>query len=299
MRIAVVQLAYDDDESFQARVDRVAGLVADQSGQDLVVLPELWGATGFDYSRWGAEAQPLEGPWASAMADAARAAGCVLHAGSFVERLPEPGPDGNDLANTSLLLDAGGSRLAVYRKIHRFGFGAGEPRLMEAGDEVVVTEIASGTTASVMVGLSTCYDLRFPELYRRQVEAGAELFIVPAAWPAARVGHWTLLGRARAIENQCVVVQCNTAGTHAGHVMGGHSQVVSATGEVLAEAGATADDGGADPDGPGRGAGSERVGRVSACCPSRSTSTRCGPTARPSRSSRTAASDPATSPSWC
>ena len=264
MRIAVVQLAYDDDESFQARVDRVAGLVADQSGHDLVVLPELWGATGFDYSRWGAEAQPLEGPWASAMADAARAAGCVLHAGSFVERLPEPGPDGNDLANTSLLLDAGGSRLAVYRKIHRFGFGAGEPRLMEAGDEVVVTEIASGTTASVMVGLSTCYDLRFPELYRRQVEAGAELFIVPAAWPAARVGHWTLLGRARAIENQCVVVQCNTAGTHAGHVMGGHSQVVSATGEVLAEAGATADDGGADPDGPGRGAGSE-PGRAGEC----------------------------------
>ena len=87
---------------------------------------------------------------------------------------------------------------------------------MEAGDEVVVTEIASGTTASVMVGLSTCYDLRFPELYRRQVEAGAELFLVPAAWPAARVGHWTLLGRARAIENQSVVVQCNTAGTHAG-----------------------------------------------------------------------------------
>ena len=169
MRIAVVQLAYDDDESFEARVDRVAGLVADQSGHDLVVLPELWGATGFDYSRWGAEAQPLEGPWASAMADAARAAGCVLHAGSFVERLPEPGPDGNDLANTSLLLDAGGSRLAVYRKIHRFGFGAGEPRLMEAGDEVVVTEIASGTTASVMVG---SLDVLRPALPRALPPAG-------------------------------------------------------------------------------------------------------------------------------
>ena len=260
MRIAVVQLAYDDDEPFEARVDRVANLVADQSGHDLVVLPELWGATGFGYSRWGAEAQPLEGPWASAMADAARAAGCVVHAGSFVERLPQPGPDGNDLANTSLLLDAGGSRLAVYRKIHRFGFGAGEPRLMEAGDEVVVTDIGSGTTASAVVGLSTCYDLRFPELYRRQVEAGAELFLVPAAWPAARVGHWTLLGRARAIENQCVVVQCNTAGTHAGHVMGGHSQVVSATGEVLAAAGGPGDDSGADPDRPAGDVGSERDG---------------------------------------
>ena len=188
MRIAVVQLGYDDDEPFGARVDRVAALVADQAGHDLVVLPELWGATGFDYTRWAGEAQPLDGPWARAMADAARAASVTLHAGSFVERLPEPGADGNDLANTSLLLDAGGSPLAVYRKIHRFGFGAGEPRLMEAGADVVVTEIPSGTGGSVPVGLSTCYDLRFPELYRQQVAAGAELFVVPAAWPAARVG---------------------------------------------------------------------------------------------------------------
>ncbi len=236
MRIAVIQLGYDDDEPFDARVDRVAALVADQAGHDLVVLPELWGATGFDYRRWPDEAQPLDGPWGRVMADAARAASVVLHAGSFVERLPEPGVDGNDLANTSLLLDAGGAPLAVYRKIHRFGFGAGEPRLMEAGVDVVVTEIPSGTGDLVTVGLSTCYDLRFPELYRRQVDAGAELFAVPAAWPAARVGHWTLLGRARAVENQCVVVQCNTTGTHAGYQMGGHSQVVTASGEVLAEA---------------------------------------------------------------
>jgi predicted amidohydrolase len=88
----------------------------------------------------------------------------------------------------------------------------------------------------VRAGLSTCYDLRFPEIYRRQVDAGAELFVVPAAWPAARVAHWTLLGRARAVENQGVVVQCNTAGTHARTPMGGRSQVVAATGEVLAEA---------------------------------------------------------------
>jgi predicted amidohydrolase len=236
MRIAVVQLGYDDDEPFDARVQRVAALVAEQAGHDLVVLPELWGATGFDYTRWAGEAQPLDGPWAHAMADAARAASVTLHAGSFVERLPEPGADGNDLANTSLLLDAGGTRLAVYRKIHRFGFGAGEPRLMEAGEDVVVAQIPSGASGSVKVGLSTCYDLRFPELYRRQLEEGAEVFVVPAAWPAARVAHWTLLGRARAVENQCVVVQCNTGGTHAGYEMGGHSQVVTASGEVLAEA---------------------------------------------------------------
>ena len=238
MRIAVIQLAYDDAEPFAARVDRVAALVSEQAGHDLVVLPELWGATGFDYTRWAREAQPLEGPWAASMADAARAAGATLHAGSFVERLPEPGPDGNDLANTSVLYAGDGRVLATYRKIHRFGFGAGEPRLMEAGGDVVVTGIQTGEEPGdrLQVGLSTCYDLRFPELYRHQGEAGAEMFLVPAAWPAARVAHWTLLGRARAVENQCVVVQCNTGGVHAGHPMGGRSQVVSASGEVLAEA---------------------------------------------------------------
>lgn len=236
VRIAVVQLAYGDEESFAARVDRVASLVAAQAGHDLVVLPELWGATGFGYKRWAEEAQADDGPWSRAMADAARAAGVVLHAGSFVERLPSPGPEGNDLANTSHVLDATGSLLARYRKVHRFGFGAGEPVLMEAGTDVVVTDLPLRDGGSVRTGLSTCYDLRFPELYRRQVAEGAEVFVVPAAWPAARVAHWTLLGRARAVENQCVVVQCNTGGTHAGVAMGGHSQVVAATGEVLAEA---------------------------------------------------------------
>ncbi|QIM22195.1 apolipoprotein acyltransferase [Phycicoccus sp. HDW14] len=236
MRIAVVQLAYGDEESFGARVDRVAGIVAGLAGHDLVLLPELWGATGFDYTRWEGAAQPLDGPWVAAMADAARGLGATLHAGSFVERLPEPGPDGNLLANTSLVLSATGERLALYRKVHRFGFGAGEPKLMEAGEDVVVVDLPDGAGGSIRTGLSTCYDLRFPELYRRQQEDGAELLLVPAAWPAARVAHWTLLGRARAVENQCVVVQGNTGGTHAGYEMGGHSQVVAATGEVLAEA---------------------------------------------------------------
>jgi predicted amidohydrolase len=162
--------------------------------------------------------------------------GVTLHAGSFVERLTEPGPDGRTLANTSLLVTADGARTA-YRKIHRFGFGSGEPKLLEAGTEIVVAELRSSAGESTLAGLSTCYDLRFPELYRRQLEAGAEVFVVPAAWPAARVAHWTLLGRARAIEDQAFVVQCNTAGTHAGAEMGGRSQVVAPTGEVLAEAG--------------------------------------------------------------
>ncbi|NHA67458.1 nitrilase-related carbon-nitrogen hydrolase [Phycicoccus flavus] len=236
MRIAVVQLAYGDEESFDARVDRVAGLVAEQSGHDLVVLPELWAPTGFGYRRWADEAQPHDGPWAAAMADAARSAGVTLHAGSFVERLPEPGPDGNDLANTSLVLGADGALLATYRKVHRFGFGSGEPKLMEAGTDVVVLDLPDGAGGTVRTGISACYDLRFPELYRRQLEDGARMFVVVSAWPLARVGHWSLLGRARAVENQCVLVGANTGGTHARTPMGGHSQVVAASGQVLAEA---------------------------------------------------------------
>ncbi|MFW5472880.1 carbon-nitrogen family hydrolase [Knoellia sp. CPCC 206450] len=274
MRIALVQVAYDDDETLGARVERVSAMVrslasADvgartsdrrtQGGRglasadvvartserrtqgaseapDLVVLPELWAPTGFDYRRWEDAAEPIDGPWVQAMTALATETGVTLHAGSFVERLPRPGADGRTLANTSVLVTADGERTA-YRKIHRFGFGSGEPKLLEAGTEVVTARVPTRDDEPVTVGLSTCYDLRFPELYRRQVDAGAQLFLVPAAWPAARVAHWTLLGRARAVEDQAFVVQCNTAGTHARTEMGGHSQVVAPTGEVLAEAG--------------------------------------------------------------
>ncbi|CAN7224770.1 carbon-nitrogen family hydrolase [Knoellia sp. LjRoot47] len=243
MRIALVQVGYGDDEPMSERIERVTGLVretVDAHHPHLVVLPELWAPTGFDYRRWEAAAEPLDGPWATAMTLLAAETGTTLHAGSFVERLAAPGADGRTLANTSLLVTAEGGRTA-YRKIHRFGFGSGEPKLLEAGTDVVTVEIPSGTSEPVTVGLSTCYDLRFPELYRQQLDAGAELFVVPAAWPAARVAHWTLLGRARAVEDQAFVVQCNTAGTHAGTEMGGRSQVVAPTGEVLAEAGTNED----------------------------------------------------------
>ncbi|GAB3440261.1 carbon-nitrogen family hydrolase [Phycicoccus ginsengisoli] len=239
MRVAVVQVGYGDAEPVQERVERVADLVRAQAGHDLVVLPELWAPGGFAYREWPERAEPVDGPVGRAMSAAARDAGVVLHAGSIVERPAdgEVGPDGHGLWNTSLVYAADGSLLTAYRKIHRFGFGAGEPRLMDAGTDVVVVDVPLPDGGSVRAGLSTCYDLRFPELYRRQVDAGATLFVVPAAWPAARVRHWTLLAHARAVEDQCVVVACNTAGTHAGTPMGGHSQVVSATGEALAMAG--------------------------------------------------------------
>jgi len=239
MRIHVLQVAYGDDEPVADRVARVAALVADQAGADLVVLPELWAPGGFSYREWAERAEAVDGPTVAAVAAAARRIGAVVHAGSIVERAPAGatgtalGAQGRGLWNTSVLLGPDGSVLATYRKVHRFGFGQGEPTLLEAGTEIVTATLPGG----VVAGLATCYDVRFPELFRRLVDAGARLVLMPAAWPAARVGAWTLLGRARAIEDQFLVVQCNTAGTHAGVTMGGRSQVVAATGEVLAEAG--------------------------------------------------------------
>jgi predicted amidohydrolase len=223
MRVHVVQLSYGDNETLDARVERVAAIVRAQQGADLVVLPELWPNGGFAYDGWEASAQPLDGPVVTALREAARELGALVHMGSFVER-----DETGRMFNTSLLLGDDGSVLATYRKIHLFGFGEGEPKLMTPGDDVVVHE---------GLGLATCYDLRFPEQFRRLLDAGAEIVLLPAAWPAKRVAHWRLLAQARAIENQSYVVACNTAGKHSGVRMGGGSLVVDPWGAVLAEAG--------------------------------------------------------------
>ncbi len=223
MRVHVLQLGYDDSESIGERTERVAGMVRAQSGADLVVLPELWSQGGFSYDRWEVEAQPFDGAVVSSLRDAARDLGARVHMGSFVER-----DETGRLFNTSVLLDSMGEVESTYRKIHLFGFGDGEPKLMTAGDGPVVHD---------GIGLATCYDLRFPEQFRLLLDQGAEVVLLVAAWPARRVGHWQLLAQARAVENQSYVVACNTAGTHAGVPMGGHSMVVDPWGVVLAEAG--------------------------------------------------------------
>ncbi|MFD5102970.1 carbon-nitrogen family hydrolase [Streptomyces albidochromogenes] len=230
MRASLIQIAVDPDEPVNSRRQRVASLVREQRerhGADLVVLPELWPTGAFAYESFVDEAEPLEGPTYEAMAEAAAAAGVWLHAGSIVERDPE-GP----LYNTSLVLSPAGELVRAYRKIHRFGFDQGEAVMMGAGEELVTV-----TAAGLTFGLGTCYDLRFPELFRGLVDAGAQAFVVPAGWPARRREHWTLLARARAVENQAYVLACGTAGTHAGVEQAGHSVVVDPWGEVLAEAG--------------------------------------------------------------
>ncbi|MFD7459611.1 MULTISPECIES: carbon-nitrogen family hydrolase [unclassified Streptomyces] len=227
MRASLIQIAVDEGESVDARRCRAASLVREQAGADLVVLPELWTTGAFAYEDFDREAETLHGPTFEAMAEAASDAGVWLHAGSVPERDPE-----GTLYNTSLVISPSGELAAAYRKIHRFGFDKGEAVLMGAGGELVTVRLP-GTT----LGVATCYDLRFPELFRGLVDAGAETLVIPAGWPERRRSHWTLLARARAVENQAYVLACGTAGTHAGVPQAGHSIVVDPWGEVLAEAG--------------------------------------------------------------
>lgn len=244
LNVRVIQVAYDDLEPVPDRVARVAQLVEEQRGADLVVLPELWAPGGFAFESWEERAEALDGPTVTALSASAEAIGATVHMGSLIERAAGPPPrvlkrQGHRRWNTSVLLGPDGNIVTTYRKIHRFGFSIGERALLDPGDRVVSAVVHGGdpSESPLKLGLATCYDLRFPEMFRLLVDLGCDAFVVPAAWPAARVEHWELLGRARALENQCFVIQCNTAGSHGGIEMGGGSQVVGPDGRVLARAG--------------------------------------------------------------
>jgi predicted amidohydrolase len=222
MRIALIQTEIDGSRPMAERVAGVAEQVAARAGDDLVLLPELWATGYFAFDDYAATAEPLDGPLVSALGAAARAAGVTLHGGSIVER-----DDAGRLFNTSLLFDPSGALVHTYRKVHLFGYGSREQELLTPGDRVA----GHGSLA-----LSTCYDLRFPELFRRQVDGGSQLFLVAAAWPLSRLAHWQLLLRSRALENQSFLLACNAAGRQGPVELAGRSAVVDPWGEVVAEA---------------------------------------------------------------
>ena len=230
-RVAVVQLRVDAAESVSDRRDRVEGLVADLGGRaDLVVLPELWESGAFATEASLQAARSLE-KVLPAWGSLARRSGVALHAGSFPES--DAGPGGSPRPrNTSVVVGSDGHLQATYRKIHLFGFDRGEATDFHHGTEPVVWRSPWGP-----LGLATCYDLRFPELFRALTERGALGFLLPSGWPSARISHWQVLARARAIENQAFVIASNCVGTHNGVTMGGRSLVVDPHGDVLAEGG--------------------------------------------------------------
>jgi deaminated glutathione amidase len=234
VRVAAVQLNSTADQVANlAAADRHTRAAA-ADGARLIVLPEKWTAMGADEDmRAGAET--LEGAavgWARAIA---RELGVELVAGSLLERRAGRAK----LANTCVHVDPRGEIAAVYRKIHMFDVEVDgrrylESALEEPGDEIVLSRTADG----VELGLSICYDLRFPELFRILAVRGARIVALPAAFTLATTReHWQTLVRARAIENQAFVIAANQWGEHpGGQRSGGRSMIVDPWGVVLAQA---------------------------------------------------------------
>jgi predicted amidohydrolase len=233
MRVACVQM--NADRPLDDTLATAERLVADAAsrGAEVVVLPEKWNGTG-DAARMLEVAEPLDGRTVGALAGWARRHGIWLIGGSISERV-----EGDErIRNTSVVLDPDGTVTAAYRKVHLFDIDLPGKSYRESDTERPGEEAVLTTVAGWPVGLTICYDLRFPELYRALAVAGAELLTVPAGF-TRETGrdHWEVLLRARAIENQCYVVAPNQHGPWAGSPTYGRSLIVDPWGLVLASAG--------------------------------------------------------------
>lgn len=228
MKIAIgqVEIRRGDPSHNLDLIERVVKC-ASAKGGDLLCLPEMV-TTGFDWKR-NRELLIEASQHHTAIAKMARSYKIAI-CGSFLECADSGMP-----CNTLLYFDENGTLLAKYRKIHLFTLFR-EDQHVEAGDKIVVADIKHAKA-----GFGVCYDLRFPEIFRRNTELGAEIQILPAAFPHPRLEHWRTLVRARAIENQCFFIAVNQSGREhhdsgvgAAHYFG-HSMVVDPWGEVLLE----------------------------------------------------------------
>lgn len=242
VQVAVIQLSSQDDVNANLARMRELVLEAGRCGAELVALPE-------NFAFMGEEAKKLEiaeridadpeGPILAALRGAARDAGVFLVAGGMPERSGDPARP----FNTSLLIEPGGRLVGAYRKVHLFDVDLPDgTKLLEsaattAGGEPSVNEISGRAGTSVGLGMTICYDLRFPELYRRLGERGVRIVTVPAAFTLTTgKDHWHVLLRARAIENQVFVLAPAQHGKHPrGRQTYGKSLVVDPWGDVLAQ----------------------------------------------------------------
>jgi predicted amidohydrolase len=225
MRVTSIQIEMGDslkEENIEAALD----LVDHAPPSDLILLPELWPCGYFSFHRYLSDSETIDGPIVSAFRGKAATLGIHLLMGSLVLREDE------NLFNAALLLGPDGGIMAQYRKIHLFGYQSEERKLLKPGEKPVIVDLPWGKA-----GITTCYDLRFPELYRMMVDQGASLFLVPSAWPLARLDAWRLFNRARAHENLSYLFSCNCAGSGEGKAFAGHSMIIDPGGEVLAEGG--------------------------------------------------------------
>lgn len=233
--IAAIQMTSTQDKSRNLDVAQQLIRKAASQGARLVALPELFNGLGSPETIV-AGAEPVPGPTSELMSRLARELKIILIAGSMAE---QGEPAGARVFNSSLIFDADGQQLSKYRKLHLFDIDLPgtitfrESEFMSPGDSVRVTPTPLGT-----LGQATCYDLRFPELFRMLVARGAEMAVVPSAFtmPTGR-DHWEVLLRARAIENQIFIVAPNQCGKHGDNLHTyGRSMIIDPWGTVLATA---------------------------------------------------------------
>jgi predicted amidohydrolase len=223
VRIASIQLKVIE-ESRERALEHASQMIRQCQGADLILLPELWNIGFMSFDRYRNEAEKQEGPTLTLLRTLAKELSCHLHTGSFVER------KGNRLYNSSFLLDPKGKILGSYQKIHLFTYQSQEAEILSRGTSITVIPTEFGK-----VGLATCYDLRFPELFRKMLDQGAEFFLISSAWPYLRLEHWLLLNRTRALENLSCLISSNCVGVNRGTRFAGHSLVVDPMGLILAE----------------------------------------------------------------
>ncbi len=231
IRVAAIQMSSTPDK--EENKETVEALIREavSAGAELVALPELWSCHGLD-GVYRENAEPVPGPTTGFLGDLARELGVYLLGGSILEG--EPGAE--RLSNTSTFFNPSGEMTAVYRKIHLFDVKVSDKEYLESANIAPGNEIVTAKAGAATLGLSVCYDVRFPELYRLLALRGAEILAVPAAF-TLQTGkdHWEILLRARAIENQTFVLAPAQWGRKAdGRWTYGRSMIVDPWGIVLA-----------------------------------------------------------------
>ncbi len=196
---------------------------AGRRGSHLIVLPELW-STGYALDQAKELGSQLNvGIFAQAASMATQHKISVV--GSMLEKR------GLEVTNSGTFFAPNGRLMGVYRKVHLFRLME-EDRWLQPGSAPLIMDLPWGST-----GMAICYDLRFPELFRRYAVQGAKVIVMPAEWPIERVDHWRTLLQARAIENQCYMIACNSAGLTGKTTFGGHSMIVDPWGKIVVEVG--------------------------------------------------------------
>ena len=182
----------------------------------------------WSYDSYWQSSQTVDGEIISRFAEKAKKLNTYILAGSIIER------DGDSLYNTAILLDPMGKTIASYRKMHLVGaFGSREPEYMKPGDKLISVKTDLG-----ILGLSICYDLRFPEFFRKlAVNEGVEIFLHATAWPVARLDDYRATCHVRANENQCFMISSDMCGFNRGNPFAGHSAIIDPWGKRVASAG--------------------------------------------------------------